>query len=227
MTENCIPLESLMVSISNSLIRQSQDLSLNEKRIIACCAAKIARFGYSGSVTLHAAEFAELFGLDLCNSYRYLKTASDSLYERSIVTLGGANDDLIRRRKRWISEDGVYKSGYIELFITPSLLPELANHSSNFTCYRLSQISGITCKFTLRLFELLCSWRSTGALSIPDSEFRTVLGIPSTYKTNKIHSRILTPSLPVVSEALQMNVTVEEVKSGRSVTGWKFQIKRN
>ncbi len=223
MIEQKTPLSSFMVSMSNDLIRHAHGLSLNEKRIIACCAAKIARYGYDGSVKLHAAEFAELFGLDLCNSYRFLKNASDSLFDAEIVSFG----EEFEERERWIYKKGNYRrgTGMIELKISPDLLPKFTDHRANFTCYRLSQIAGIKCAYTFRLFELLLSWKSIGRMTISSDALRHALCIPDSYKINKIYKLIIDPSLPIIGESMCSTITYKEFKSGRSVTGWEFYIK--
>lgn len=211
-----------MISVSNDLIRASQGLGLNEKRLISCCAAKLAGSqSPDGMVRIHAEELEAVYGLGIKNAYTALKKASDGLWKAVIVPA-----DLVELR--WLYQRGNYvnQAGYVELYLSAPVVKKLTDHSANFTCYRLSQTRNIRCVYTYRLFELLCSWQAAGRLHISVADLRRVLEIPTSYKLNKIYKHIINVSLPVISESLNAEITFIEIKEGRSVTGWDVFINK-
>lgn len=68
----------------------------------------------------------------------------------------------------------------------------LAQHLS-YTYYSADIAFRIKRKHTLRLYWLVCSWRSRGGLTLPLSQLRTLLGLGSAYdRPDNIVTHVLT-----------------------------------
>ncbi|WP_035604536.1 replication initiation protein [Edwardsiella tarda] len=221
-----------IVTMHNSLVRAAHGLSLNEKRVIVCCASMLN--GMNGSaltdhlsghhvLRLHAMEYAELFDLYPTHAYRDLKAACDRLFDREFTTFSPSTG--LSSRNRWVYIASYHKKkGYVELAFSPKVFPFLQHLRRDFSQYKLKQACAIRCVYTYRLFEVLNSWRSTGRFTCTLDEFRRIMEVPASYTASAINTRIIIPSLTVVSDSLGTTVTYEPEKSGKRITGWTFYI---
>jgi hypothetical protein len=102
------------VSMSNSLARAAQGMSLSEKRIVALALSSqntksLSKLAESTTpagwkVKLRAMDYAETFGIDPNTAYDQLKTASERLLDRLVTWEDKAPNGKNRVNKlRWIS----------------------------------------------------------------------------------------------------------------------------
>ncbi len=66
-------------------------------------------------------------------------------------------------KSRWVSKIAyVDSAGIVELTFAPDVIPLITQLEKSFTAYELKQISSLTSKYAIRLYELLIQWRSVG-----------------------------------------------------------------
>src|SRR5690606_16531980 len=93
----------------------------------------------------------------------------------------------------------------------------------------IQQISNLTSAYAVRLYEILIAWRSTGKTPlITIYDFRQKIGVLETeYKRMYDFKKyVLDIALKQVNEHTDINVKVEQHKTGRSITGFSFSFKQ-
>jgi plasmid replication initiation protein len=162
----------LTVCKANKLIEATYRMSLNEKRVINACIAQIdstAPLTTQDKFELSAKDFAKLFGISEKRAYTDLQDIAKTLYQRSLTIHNPdpAQPKLKKIETRWISSIGyVPDDGKIFLRFAQDILPYLSELKGQFTKYELTQISGMTCIYAYRLYELLMQWKSVGKREI-------------------------------------------------------------
>lgn len=234
--------DNRQVSMSNSLARSAQGLSLSEKRIIALALSnensksphKLAESttpaGWKARIRAH--DYAEAFGLDPNTAYDQLKSAAEKLYERSISFADKDPNGKVRHTKlRWVSlAQYTVGDGLIELNFTPEIAPHLLGLSARFTTYKLKHAASFESIYAWRLFEVFSSWRSTGVYKTTIEEFwKTMEAPPSCQKDFKaLRVRVIEPSVKAIELHGGLVVAWIPRRSGaRRVTSLEFRFAQN
>lgn len=172
----------LVVTKHNSLIEASYKLTLNEQRLISFCIGKIdprKPLPKDNMFEITAKEFAKEYGISPKKAYKELEEASKNLFEQDIKTYDGK----YRERFRWIYgaryHDG---EGKVTLGFSPWVIPYLTMLNQRFTSYYLQQIAELKSIYSIRLFEFLMQFKSTGRFIIELSRFRERLGLTTQYE---------------------------------------------
>lgn len=227
------------VSMSNSVARAAQGLTLAEKRIVAIGLAKTdsvpfkdaAKYQNSGfSVKLSAMEYSEAFDVSLDTAYTQLKSGADMLMTRQGRMLEMSRKGLIETKINWVG--GVkyhHGEGWIEIGFTPQVTPHLLGLRSKFTSYKLKQASAFRSIYAWRLFECLQSWMHKGIWTVSVDKFNHAMEAPESFKLNfgMVRRNILEPALKELREKENMLIEVELKKSGRKVTDLVFKFNKN
>lgn len=217
---------------SNSLVESSQKMTLNEKRLIYAAAAVIDQRGPMprGRLTLHADDFANVFGLESSNQvYELLTETALRLYNRSIrriTTSPRGKDKLIIEHMRWVSyakyDEG---EGTVTLRFTDEVAPYLTMIGRKFTRFKLKNIGNIGSYYGLRLYELCCQYRSAGQRTIALDQLREMLDLGDKYdRIETLRRRVLEPALKEINKHTDLRVEMTLVHKGRKVIGFHFAI---
>jgi plasmid replication initiation protein len=228
MDNNC---NNLMVVKSNKVVEASYMLSLAEQRVLLCCIAQIDSTGvltedYRFEVTV--LEFAKLVGIDnLSNTYRDLKTASEKLYERSVIIENPYPNNLkiTQLKTRWISS--IYYmpgEGKVVLCFAAGIIPYLSQLSREFTQYKLTHVTRFESVYSIRLYELLAQWISAGEREIEIDWFKRQFQVDDKYsRVVDLKKRVIEPAIKEINEYSNFWVTFEQRKKGRTITHFQFQ----
>jgi plasmid replication initiation protein len=172
----------ITITKHNSLIEASYKLTLNEQRLISACISKLdprKPIPKNHVFEITAKEFSESYGINIKKAYKELEEASKDLYEQDIRTYDGK----YRERFRWVYgvryHDG---EGKVTLGFSPWVIPYLTMLHERFTSYQLKQIAGLKSVYSIRLFEFLVQFKSTGKFLIDLDKFRERLGLTTEYK---------------------------------------------
>jgi plasmid replication initiation protein len=219
---------------SNALIEASYKLTLQEQRFLLVC---IGRFNPKDEIpektlTITAAEFYECFpDMGRENAERELSKAIDRLWDRSIII----RDEKKREEFRWIQYRAQYLKGEAKVKITFSdaIIPYLSQLKGQFTRVIVKNVSSLSSAYSIRIYELLQQFRSTGDRMIAIDDFRSMLGIDDKYQTFKsLNQLLLKPAINELNQKSNLSVAVDMVKQGRTVVALHFlfnedrQIKR-
>lgn len=123
----------------------------------------------------------------------------------------GPSNGMYLREVLQSSKDRGLISGYsypcrasvVEVQLSMEMMKRMLDVSAGFTRYSLETAHAIKRKSTLRLYWLVCSWRSRGGFQLPADDLRHLLGLgPAYQRADNIVTHILEPAREEL-EALQ------------------------
>ena len=95
------------------------------------------------------------------------------------------------------------RASVVEVQLSMEMMKRMLDVSAGFTRYSLETAHAIKRKSTLRLYWLVCSWRSRGGFQLPADDLRLLLGLgPAYQRADNIVTHILDPAREEL-EALQ------------------------
>ena len=219
----------------NALINASYNLDLVEQRLILLAIIEARETGKginaNDALEVHASSYINHFNVEKHTAYTVLKNAADDLFERrfSYQFING-NGNTEHVKSRWVSEIRyVENEALIKLIFAPSVVPLITRLEQHFTSYELKQVSQLSSRYAVRLYELLIAWRSTGQTPIFElSKFRNQLGISDDeYKRMELFKRrVLDVAVSQVNELTDITVSYDQHKKGRTITGFSFSFKQ-
>lgn len=218
---------------SNDLVEAVQTLSLNEKRLVLAAAAlhdPRKPLPPKGTVTLHAEEFAEVFGIESRGHvYEALQDAAARLGERWIRNIVKGPRGSYQRNVRWVWLIEYRKGeGTVVIGFSPGVAPYLTLLHQRFTRFKLKQIGAIGTMHGLRLYELMAQYRVAGDRTIKLERLREILDLGDKYADIKnLRVRVLDPAIAEINKHTDLRVTMTPERKGRKVTGFHFAIKQD
>lgn len=222
-----------MVIHSNALSEASYTLTLTEQRLILMAISMIRKGEEVTGKTpflISAKDYSTIFSIGINNAYRDLMQAEKSLFNR-VVWLYESDDEegMEFTKTRWIQSVTYKKAqGEISLRFAEKIIPYISDlESSELTVAYLSEMSGLTSFYAIRLYAMLIQWRSVGRLNISVEEFRTRLELNSAgyNQISNLKTRVIDIAMKQINERTSMVVDCEYVKTRRTITGMVFSFK--
>ena len=222
-----------LVVKDNALINASYNLEVTEQRLIllAIINARETHQGITSDskLEIHANDYASQFHVTKEAAYKALKTAVNNLFERQFSFKEETKKGIGIVRSRWVSRiKYIDDSAILEITFAPDVVPLITRLEKHFTSYQIQQVTLLTGKYAIRLYELLIAWREVGKVpQIELSEFRAKLGVEDNeYKAmNHFKSRVLEPSIKQINQHTDITVSYEQHKRGRTITGFSFKFR--
>ena len=222
-----------LVVKDNALMNASYNLEVTEQRLIllAIINARETHQGITSDskLEIHANDYASQFHVTKEAAYKALKTAVNNLFERQFSFKEETKKGVGVVRSRWVSRiKYIDDSAILEITFAPDVVPLITRLEKHFTSYQIQQVTQLTGKYAIRLYELLIAWREVGKVSqIELSQFRAKLGVEDDeYKAmNHFKSRVLEPSIKQINQHTDITVSYEQHKRGRTITGFSFKFK--
>jgi plasmid replication initiation protein len=223
-----------LVVKDNALMNASYNLEVTEQRLIllAIINARETHQGITSDskLEIHANDYASQFHVTKEAAYKALKTAVNNLFERQFSFKEETKKGVGVVRSRWVSRiKYIDDSAILEITFAPDVVPLITRLEKHFTSYQIQQVTQLTGKYAIRLYELLIAWREIGKVpQIELSEFRAKLGVEDDeYKAmNHFKSRVLEPSIKQINQHTDITVSYEQHKRGRTITGFSFKFKQ-
>jgi len=221
-----------LVVKDNALINASYNLDTTEQRLILLAIVQARELSKhvdaNSSLEVHAHHYMKQFNVDKHAAYEGLKNAASNLFERKFSYKGiheGTQQEKIVK-SRWVSKIAyVDSAGIVELTFAPDVIPLITQLEKSFTAYELKQISSLTSKYAIRLYELLIQWRSVGkTLLFELDDFRFKLGLAEGEYTKMANFkvRVLDAALNQINELTDIIASYEQHKNGRVISGFSF-----
>ena len=166
--------------------------------------------------------YTHKFDIDERGAYDQLRDVAISLHNRKITI----HDNKKLITTSWISGFVEYKdnTGIIELWFSQLILPYLADLKSQFTRYDLSNISGMSSIYGIRLYELLMQWRTKGKREIEISWLKERFEIANNYNSiSDLKKYVINPAVNNINNVSNLNVTHTYRKTGRTVSHIIFE----
>ena len=222
-----------LVVKDNALMNASYNLEVTEQRLIllAIINARETHQGITSDskLEIHANDYASQFHVTKEAAYKALKTAVNNLFERQFSFKEETKKGIGVVRSRWVSRiKYIDDSAILEITFAPDVVPLITRLEKHFTSYQIQQVTQLTGKYAIRLYELLIAWREVGKVpQIELLEFRAKLGVEDDeYKAmNHFKSRVLEPSIKQINQHTDITVSYEQHKKGRTITGFSFKFK--
>lgn len=223
---------SLVVK-DNVLINASYNLELTEQRLILLAIVHARETGQgitaNSILEIYASDYAVQFNVTKDAAYLALKQAVDSLFQRQFTFTESYKNIIKKVKSRWVSRIAyVDKFGVLEITFAPDVVPFIVRLEKHFTSYQLKQVSSLTSKYAIRLYELLIAWREVGKTpQIELLEFRQKIGLDENeYPTmDNLKRRVLEPAIKQINEYTDIKITYEQHKKVRTIVGFSFKIK--
>ena len=161
-----------------------------------------------------------------------MKEAVNNLFERkfSYVAEYKKTGKTGVVRSRWVSRIFYVDSlAILEITFAPDVVPLVTRLEEHFTSYQLKQVSNLTSKYAIRLYELLIAWREVGKTpQIELSEFRQKIGVENGEYERMHHfkARVLEPAIKQINEHTDITASYEQHKRGRTISGFSFRFKQ-
>lgn len=216
---------------SNALIEASYKLTLQEQRFLLVCISRI-KSGVDAppaeaqkTMTITAAELYDAFpDMGRQHAEAKLKEAIDRLWDRSVII----RDESKREEFRWVQYRAQYLKGEakVEITFSDAIMPYLTQLKGQFTRVVVKNVSSLSSTYSIRVYELLQQFRSTGDRTIALDDFRSMLELDDKYVDFKILNRaLIKPAIAELNEKSDLAVTVETVKQGRKVIALRFRFR--
>ncbi|ENU21445.1 hypothetical protein F994_00012 [Acinetobacter bohemicus ANC 3994] len=225
-----------LVVKDNILINASYNLEVTEQRLVLLSIIRARETGQGitsdSKLEIHASDYASQFNVTKEAAYSALKNAVNTLFERKFSfkeTHKDTNKEIVVK-SRWVSRIAyVDDLAVLQVTFAPDVVPLITRLEKHFTSYQLKQVSQVTSKYGIRLYEMLIAWRETGKTPILELEdFRHKLGLENGeyQKMVNFKSRVLEPAIKQINELTDILVQYEQHKNGRTITGFSFFFKQ-
>lgn len=218
-------MKDLTVAKSNFLTEASYRITLQEQRLIISCLNVVdGRSEIPKNVTISASQYADNFGQTMNNAHRDLYNAAEKLYGRSIVV----KDPEQITEFRWIQKK-ILKSqgdGQVTITFTDEILKYISQLKGHFTSYKIHCVSNLKSVYSMRLYELLIQFKSTGVRVIRVDEFKNLLGLEDMYSQFKFLKRdVINPAIKELNIKSNLEIELKTLTQGRKVISLIFNFK--
>jgi len=229
MTELITAKDHLKATQDNQLIEACYTMTLNEKRLLLFGISKINPSIFPDvnkpfKFEMTAQDWKEQFGDD--NPWRALKRSCEKLMGRTLTLHSKTTESSTpdKTMLNWFEEAKFFnKQGRVVVTFTRSVQIRLAGMLEQFTTIDLLAVSELNSIHAVRLYELLSQFKSTGYRIISIEDFRFAMDVVNTNKgTKELKRAVLNPAVKQLNEKSDLFCVVEDIKEGRTITGFKF-----
>ena len=223
-------MKNTLVVKDNALVSASYYLSLAEQRLILLGIIE-ARNNQSkdNEFIIHVNSYINAFGVDDSTAYLTIKEACKRLRGRYFTYDRLVNGSIEEVESNWIQSIAyATNSSYVKIKFTEAVMPLITNLEKHFTSYQIEQVKDLTSIYSIRLYELLISWKKTKKVELLLADLRLKLGIePNEYKAmNNFKAKVLDLAVSQINQHTDITVKYEQVKQGRTITGFTFTFKQ-
>ncbi|WP_150140979.1 replication initiation protein [Candidatus Enterovibrio escicola] len=187
---------------------------------------ELSRDEISKDMGISAREFAELMGIEPKNAHRDLYRAADRLFD-AVITI---KEDGKISRLRWVQKS-VEKhagEGAITFVWSDDVVKYISQLQARFTSYKLQNIALLQSSHSIRIYELLMRFKTTGQRTINLDDFKLALGIEDKYpQFQDLNKRVIKPSLDELNVRSDLSVSVDFIKNGRKIAGLAFNFNQS
>ena len=215
---------SRRITKSNTLIKASYRLTLEQQRLILASLAQIdPRSDVPRKITIYAQDYARAFGLCMKSAYCHLRAVSKTIYERDITL-----HDMDRQRRmriRWVKRVDYFDGeGRVDLYFSDKIKVHLGRLSGYFSSYYIEHVSGLSSNYAIRLYEMIVQWADIRQeIEVSLADFRDRLQVTDRYRDfDNLRRRVIEPALLDLNRQSNFNVQWQSIRRGRSVMGLRF-----
>jgi len=215
-----------LVKKSNSLITARYELSLIEQKLVLTLISMINQDDEDfHQYRFYIKDFFELTNSSSEKNYAFIKNSFKSLLSKPLEI---RTDDRNWLLCNWLSSaESNFNEGYVDVCFDPKLKPYMLKLKECFTTYQLKNILFLHSAYSVRIYEMLKQFESTGIKTMSIDELKDILKVSPNYTIGNINQRILKPAQKELKEHTDISFTYEFTKHGRRFTDITFRVKRN
>lgn len=224
-----------VVTQDNALIEASYGLTLNEKRLVLIGISKTdptvwPSKGSSLTFTVTAQDWQEAYP-DTLEPYRDMQRAATSLQTKSVRFRHDRQANGLNGipYKNWTEGVTYFKqAGRIEVIFGVTISHYLQGMIEQFTSYDLLSIQKLVSIHSIRLFELISQYKSTGFRVETLDDLAFSLNVVGSYPLwNDFNRNVLKRAVKEINAKSDYLVKYEPVKKGRKVVAVRFSFRDN
>src|SRR5450759_2594692 len=223
--------KALVVVKSNKVVEASYKLSLYEQRILLACIAQIKskeELLEDCQFEISAANIADLAKLEHLNKvYQLLAEAADKLLTRQVIINDPDPDNpkIKQRKMNWMSHiDYLPGEGRVILQFSKGIIPYLSQLSREFTRYKLTCVTQFKSAYSIRLYELLVQWLSTGKRDVEVDWLKKQFQVEHNYpRVGDLKKWVIDVAKKEINEHSNIWVKYSQRKAGRTITHFCFE----
>ena len=214
------------VAIQNKVTECFKSMSVDEKRLLIM-ASPIARnidATEQDSILISADEFAKECGIKVNSAYKQIADASKKLIDRSFSY---TNEKGKKVHSNWVI-DATYEDAGINVRFTSIILTMLKvlDKYNPYTKYKKEIVLRLKKDYSIDFYHLFKKHQKQVSFELPLDEMFQEFGLPDSYRDiSNLRKRVLKNSLDEINTHTDINVTYTAVKKGRSIVGFKFNVK--
>jgi plasmid replication initiation protein len=219
---------NLLVVQHNDLIEASYRMSLVAKRTLMFLMAKIdARKPFPNTIHLDANEYSEWAETEKRHSYSDMQKGAEELMRTIIKT----HDQKTQWTEQTVLVDMLryHKGeGRIECSFSKWIQPYIYALNKNFTQYALADAGKFKSFYTIRLYEMLMQWKSTGERLMTVEAYREMLGLkPGQYRLMAdLRRRTIDIAIKEIKEKTNWYIEIKYNRKGRVIHSLLFTFRQ-
>lgn len=223
-----MPSAEARVVMSNQLVAASYRMVIGEKRVIMLALAQIGPEDEPTDDDMYIISINDYIlatGLDRQVAWLELVDAADRLISKIVrIDIGSSS--------KWEKISFVQQSRYdpnigISIRFSKPILPFISQLKRDFTQYRLSDAIAFRSVNTIRIYELLMRFQSTGVCEISVDDLRKQLDISAEYKNGGDFRRfVVERAVDEINKFGRWVVSFTPKKSGRKIDRFLFSFHR-
>jgi len=217
---------SKLIVKHNDFIEAKYNLILTELKIIAKLSSMIQKD--DDEITCYKFSLQSLIEeLNLGKeNYTHLIDSLDRLLTR-IIIIKRLDSNTFLKTTFLSSTEYFLDDSTVELSFDKKLKPYLLQLKNNFTMYQFENVVALSSFYAIRIYELCKQYETIKERTIEIKELKEILDIKAeSYNIyNNFKQKVLEIAEREINEKTDINISFEEIKTGRKVTSIKFIIK--
>ncbi len=216
--------KALKISQSNELTEAAYYLPLQAKRalwlcLVECYAKKDEEQIAETNFTILVSDYQAHFNVSVETASRDLKKGIQALSESSVTFFpkGGKYEEV---KMPWLALSGLRRGrGQWEVEFNHHMMPYIQGLTSQFTTYGLVDVEKISSVRTIRLYESLCQYRSTGIWKVSQEWLADRFKLPDTQRRNtaELKRTFLNPSIKRINTSTPLLTEVSDDGNGNFI----------
>ena len=214
------------VVMQNNISECFKSMSIDEKRLLILSSPLARTQGISEKdvIFIKVDDYAKECGIKTQSAYVQLETASKSLIKRYFSYVNTKGKKVL---SNWVI-DCTYESGGIAIRFPEIVLLMLTEFDklNPYTKYKKDIVLKLKKDYSFDIYHLAKKYQAIGQFEMSLEHLKQELGLPDSYQDlSNLKKRVIAPSLEEITASTDINLTYENVKSGRSVVGFRFKVK--
>ena len=115
----------------------------------------------------------------------------------------------------------------VRLVFNERIVPFLSELRKNFTQFNIEDVAGFSCSYSMRIYQAMMQFKSTGYRKIKLTDLRYMLALGDKYEATKdLKVRVIDTAVNEINEKSPYKVTYKMLKTGRKFTHLELNFKK-